>query len=73
MLSLYHNSIDDEICLLLADVISNNNTLQRLTLDGNELSDEGVIALSAALSINNTLKILSLTTNNKVGDEGVKV
>ena len=67
---LYENSIDDEICLLLADVIRNNNynNIRELDLRDNNIGDEGASALTDALKNNHSLEILSLS-NNHIGKE----
>jgi hypothetical protein len=69
MLVLYDNSIDDETCLVLADVIRNNNFIRHLDLRDNKIGDEGVKAISDALENNHSLERLYLS-NNQISDEG---
>jgi len=69
MLALYDNSIDDETCSVLADVIRNNNYIRNLVLRDNKIGDEGMKAISDSLKSNHSLERLYLT-NNQISDEG---
>ena len=53
------------------DALSNNKTIEELSLSHNNIGAEGAKCLAAALSNNNTLKGLDLDNNN-IGVEGVK-
>ena len=57
MLVLDNNNIDDETCFVLADVIRNNNFIEKLDLRYNKIDDEGIKAISVALKNNHSLEM----------------
>jgi Ran GTPase-activating protein (RanGAP) involved in mRNA processing and transport len=68
MLVLYDNRIDDETCLILADVIRNNNNIRHLDLRDYKIGDKGMKAISDALKNNHSLEELFLNNNQILGD-----
>lgn len=71
VLWLAQNKITSVSMSILADALSDNNTLEQLYLQYNNIHDDGVHYLAKALSKNNTLKILGLG-HNGITDIGVK-
>jgi Ran GTPase-activating protein (RanGAP) involved in mRNA processing and transport len=72
VLSLQSNKITSIGISILAEALSNNNTLETLYLGNNYISDDGVYSLVNILSThNNTLKTLVLQ-KNRITDKGVR-
>ena len=69
MLVLQKNNINDENCLVLADIIRNNQNIKEVDLRDNKIGYKGVKAISNALKYNNSVKILVLN-NNQISVDG---
>ena len=64
VLSFHHNQITDDAANDIAEVISNNCTLEKVWLNNNELKLTGIKKIAQALQHINTLKLLQLDDND---------
>merc|ERR1712061_74516 len=68
---LWFESLSVADITVIAELLVDTETLERLFLSGNQTGDDGVIALSKGLKINDTLQGLFLG-GNRIGDEGAR-
>lgn len=68
-IDLHCTYIEDEECVILAEILKTNKSLANINLAHNDIDKNGALALIAALKKNNTIKHLSLESNCRIPHE----
>lgn len=70
-ISLSNIALDDEMMQIVAEAMTDNDTIEELSLTQSKISDLGIELLCSALIGNTALEELSLEENGKVTDKSV--